>query len=375
MFELIEEYRLYEKSEKFYLKELKKGNFSKNEHLSKETKIKKILENAIKNKEYDGFIEFYILKIKENILSKSPLKSIYKENLLLEKKKNQQIGGSRASSVGNELEEKTIEEFSKNKNFLKKIFNVENIDNKELSIVLEKNKRKKTDFFISLGNKRKSFSQKSIQIDRQTNKRGADCWTHLGGTTLKVFFEEFQELKSFQNLNTKEKQVLEIGFRLLSNAHFLEIKELNNLTYSKRENFDYFGNEFLFKKMIDENPNIGLRGDLFEKYFPKEYKIFINACNKIGKDFITYQTMKHENIDFLTIHDEFYKKISVFNVSDVLEFENIVYKTSGIQFNPFIMVSNKGSGKDEVQKSQFQPRIHRKNILKLLKEEVSLTYE
>lgn len=106
MFELLEEYKLYEKSEKFYLKELNKENFSKSEHLAKISKIKKILENAIKNKEYDGFIESYILKVKENILSKSPLKSIYKENLLLEKKKNQQISGARASDVGNELEQK-----------------------------------------------------------------------------------------------------------------------------------------------------------------------------------------------------------------------------------------------------------------------------
>lgn len=270
---------------------------------------------------------------------------------------------------------KTIEEFSKNKNFLKKIFNVENIDNKELTIVLEKNKRKKTDFFISLGNKRKSFSQKSIQIDRKTNERGKDGWTHLGGTTLKVFFEEFKKLASFEKLTLEEKQILEIGFRLLSNVHFLEINELNNLIYSKKEDFNYFGNKILFDKMIEENPNIGLQGNLFKKYFLKEYQIFIDACNKIGKDFITYQTMKDENIDFLTIHDEFYKRISIFNASDVLTFENVEYKTSQIKFNPFIMVSNKGSGKNRVQKSQFQPRIHRKNILKLLKEEVSLTYE
>lgn len=245
--------------------------------------------------------------------------------------------------------------------------------NKKISFSNNSEQKVKTDIFIKYQNKILNISLKIF------NKSSV---THLGGHTLKTFFES---IKGFNVFSPKELEDFATFYFLYSTPNLFLKNDFDYLiekfpymeSYIDFSHFDYFGDKNKFYDMLKENydiekkDNASLDRGVFEKFFPEQCAYFEQLFQKIQSQLVHLSIHGHfsgnDEIDFLTLYNKNTEEILFYKIDKLLSFsdEKIdenhpIYKgkTFNLSRSNIVQLSRKGSGGFPIETfPQFKLRI------------------
>lgn len=320
------DYFQYKKAISFYEKKIAKQKYSKQVYAKNIKKINEIVEKSLLNNIYDGSIEYFIFN-QEKIFPYSPLKKIFKQSLLEEKKKAQIKLGGKCATRGNEIENILVNTLMKpcNELLVRKIFELDH--NENFYFYKETNKKKKTDVYLVVENLngkekyRKGISVKSVQKSDENDNRtflekiSSD---HLDGSD-KDNKNLFNYIQSLNKLSKEQLIDFEIFLKLLSNVQFFERKEYGSLFLSNKDEFDYWGNKTIFENMVkNHDGKMGMNGLMLKETFPLQYGKISTILDLISLDYANFLCAKGEQINYYCLANDFDGEFYFYHYEDII---------------------------------------------------------